>query len=821
MSSSPDRTNLTPSERKLIDKTQLLNTSPMEIAPQDFYALFMQTPVGICIVRGEELVYELANPLYCTLAGRDDLVGKPLLEALPELKGQGFDDLLHNVMRTGLPFIGQENLLKLNRDGEMVDTYWTFIYAPLRNNQGIADRVIAICNEITEQVIARKKAEEEKQRADAQRALLEAVLQQTPVGVIIAEVPSGKIILGNKQVEDIWQQPFISATDIGEYRMYQGFHADGSVYQPEEWPLARSVKNGEVIVDEVIDFLRGDGSIGTMNVSSAPVRNSQGETIAAVVTFFDVTEHKQAERALKDSEAQLAAIVNQAAVGIAETDITGKFTLVNDQYCNMVGYSRQELLEKRMRDITHPDDLLKDSGHFERMVKTGEPFTIEKRYLRKDGSYLWVNNNVALVQNYSRGQRTPLAVSLDITERKKADAERAGLLAREQVARQEAEQAVLQIRLLQEVTSSLAHVKSLSEIASVVFKRVTPRLDAHLGAIFLLSSDGTMLHLVEQSGMPSQVAEYYRQFSLAIKAPVTDAIHAQSPVWIQSESDYEQQYPHLIESIHATIRAQAVVCLPLRMNQKIGGAITFSFPRTHIFDQKEQALLVAIADQCAQAIEQIRLYERERELAVMEERQRLARDLHDAVSQTLFSSTTIAEALPRLWERNPQKTLQRLEQVVTLNQSAMAEMRTLLLELRPETILKTDMNLLLNQLVTAAKGRTTIGADLKVEVKDLALPPDVHVAFYRIAQESINNILKHSRASHFTVYLNETALQVKLVINDNGQGFDTTHSFAGLGLRSLRERAKEITAAIQIESAPHHGTTVTLIWEKRRAIFEN
>ena len=115
--------------------------------------------------------------------------------------------------------------------------------------------------------------------------------------------------------------------------------------------------------------------------------------------------------------------------------------------------------------------------------------------------------------------------------------------------------------------------------------------------------------------------------------------------------------------------------------------------------------------------------------AAIEERQRLARDLHDAVSQILFAATTIAEALPRVWERDPQKSLKRLQQVVTLNQLAMAEMRTLLLELRPETILKTDMNMLLNQLVTAAKGRTNIGADLKVEAKDLALPPDVHVAF--------------------------------------------------------------------------------------------
>jgi signal transduction histidine kinase len=118
----------------------------------------MQAPVAIAVVAGENLVFELANPPYLRVVGDRDIVGKPVLEALPELRGQGYDDLLHNVMHTGEPVTASESLLKLEREGVLQDTYWTFIYAPLRNREGIADRVMAICNEVTEQVRARRRA---------------------------------------------------------------------------------------------------------------------------------------------------------------------------------------------------------------------------------------------------------------------------------------------------------------------------------------------------------------------------------------------------------------------------------------------------------------------------------------------------------------------------------------------------------------------------------------------------------------------------------------------------------------------------------------
>jgi len=155
---------------------------------------------------------------------------------------------------------------------------------------------------------SRREAELSEQRArlveqvELERARLAAVLQQMPSGVIIAEAPSGKLALGNEQVERIWRQPFIPAAGIEQYREYRGFHPDGRPYAAEEWPLARSVRRGETVRDEQIRFLRGDGTWGVMTLSSAPVRDDRGRTAAAVVVFSDITERVQAEQALAEAK---------------------------------------------------------------------------------------------------------------------------------------------------------------------------------------------------------------------------------------------------------------------------------------------------------------------------------------------------------------------------------------------------------------------------------------------------------------------------------------------------------------------------------------
>jgi signal transduction histidine kinase len=146
----------------------------------------------------------------------------------------------------------------------------------------------------------------------AERAKLEEVLRQMPCGVMIADAPSGTLLLANKQVEGILRQPFPQAANIEKYTQDKAFHLNKQPFKPEEWPLARSLTTGEVVTDEEIEYVRGDGTPVFLSVSSAPILDREGRIIAAVVTFFDLTHRKGTEEVLRSTE-KLAATGRLAA----------------------------------------------------------------------------------------------------------------------------------------------------------------------------------------------------------------------------------------------------------------------------------------------------------------------------------------------------------------------------------------------------------------------------------------------------------------------------------------------------------------------------
>ena len=206
------------------------------------------------------------------------------------------------------------------------------------------------------------------------------------------------------------------------------------------------------------------------------------------------------------------------------------------------------------------------------------------------------------------------------------------------------------------------------------------------------------------------------------------------------------------------------------------------------------------------------LRQSEMEQAVAAERSRLARELHDAVTQTLFSASLIAEVLPRLWAKDPERGQQQLDEVRLLNRGALAEMRSLLLELRPEALAKAKMDDLLRQLGRAMTGRTGVPVSVDAEVQ-CPLPAEVQVALYRIAQEALNNAAKHAEASQVDVRFLCEAGRATLSIKDDGQGFAVGNIPPGhLGVGFMRERAASVGAELRIESEPGRGTQVTVVW---------
>jgi signal transduction histidine kinase len=200
--------------------------------------------------------------------------------------------------------------------------------------------------------------------------------------------------------------------------------------------------------------------------------------------------------------------------------------------------------------------------------------------------------------------------------------------------------------------------------------------------------------------------------------------------------------------------------------------------------------------------------------AVAADRTRLARDLHDAVTQTLFSASLTAEVLPDLWEMDVDEAKKSTEELRQLTRGALAEMRTLLLELRPATLTQTRLGDLIKQLCEAFIGRSRLPIKLTIE-GDCTLPPEVQVAVYRIAQESLNNVFKYARATQVDVNLFVSSKTVHFETCDNGIGFDmSTSKPTSLGMRIMRERAEAICADLQITSTLGSGTCVSITWNE-------
>ena len=218
--------------------------------------------------------------------------------------------------------------------------------------------------------------------------------------------------------------------------------------------------------------------------------------------------------------------------------------------------------------------------------------------------------------------------------------------------------------------------------------------------------------------------------------------------------------------------------------------------------------------------EEARLRDRANALVASEERNRLARDLHDSVTQSLFSASLVGDVLPRIWRRDPVQGMDSLEELRRLTRGALAEMRTMLLELRPHSVVKTPLPELLAQLAEATTSRTEISFHLFIEQVP-PLPEEVHVSFYRIAQEALNNVVKHARATQVQVNLNATqaafglepTYEVRLNILDDGVGFaPESERLGNMGLGIMKERAGAIQADLNIDSHLGAGTRVALIW---------
>ncbi len=252
--------------------------------------------------------------------------------------------------------------------------------------------------------------------------------------------------------------------------------------------------------------------------------------------------------------------------------------------------------------------------------------------------------------------------------------------------------------------------------------------------------------------------------------------------------------------------------LPLLVRGQAVGVLVIIGPQGSAFSKRHLALFESIADQLGVAVENARLYARVEQAAIAAERSRLARDLHDSVTQSLYSMTLFAEAARRLSAGKEEGAVEEyLSQLCETSQQALKEMRLLVYQLRPSGLEKEGLIGALRQRLDAVERRAGIEVRLSSLAEEpLDLPPELEDGLYRIAQEALNNSLKHANADAVTVQIQIKGDLLIMEITDNGRGFDLTAvaDTGGIGLASMQERAEKLSGNLRIVSTPGKGTKV-------------
>jgi signal transduction histidine kinase len=414
-----------------------------------------------------------------------------------------------------------------------------------------------------------------------------------------------------------------------------------------------------------------------------------------------------------------------------------------------------------------------------------------------------------------------LQVCEDVTEQKQAqEALQASYRALEQRVEERTRETERRRRVaagLRDVLATLNSEQSREEILKHIVSQANHLLDSDACLIYRLEQDNQWMVMESEYGLPPD----YQVLSAGPIYPTTvvQAVPSRRPTAVSDLSAYatgkvvEDDGPAKFHRRWFEAAAKhfcSAMGVPLIVKDALYGGMVFYYREQREFSEEEFRLGIMLGDQAALAIENARLRVQAELVAVVKERERLARELHDSVTQSLYSITLLSEAGRQLVQAGDLARIEgHLKRLGEISQQALREMRLLVYELRPLVLRREGLVGALQQRLDAVEKRAGVDVRLLVE-GEVELPVPVEEALYRIAQEALNNALKHAGASNVTVYVRSRDDRVELEVFDDGVGFDldAAGKNGGLGLTGMRERAEKVEGVLDIISAPGEGTRV-------------
>ena len=501
---------------------------------------------------------------------------------------------------------------------------------------------------------------------------------------------------------------------------------------------------------------------------------------------------------LRQREARYSEIFAAATEAMMIADMDGYLVEANPAACAMYGVGYEAMMRSGAR-VLEPQDIatIEATGTYrERAV-----------HRRPDGTPIHVEGTAKRF-TYA-GKPHLLVVARDVS----AEVEAYELLERRMDERTH------ELRTLLDVSQSVASTLELQPLLTLILDQLNLVVENDGSA--LLSLEGADLIVLARRAPGSITGSFPERYTVEGHELMWDNLSRGEPVIIgdvRGNSPLAASYARLLGEYQqgALSYERSFMVVPMMLKERIVGLLSVSSGREEFYTPHHAELAQAIAQHAAIAIDNARLYAQAQELATLEERQRLARELHDSVTQALFGINVAAHTARAQVQRDPMKALESIEYVRTLAQGGMAEMRALLFELRPESLENEGLVVAIRKHTQALVARHEVPITLELDGEP-PTPLVVKEALYRITQEALNNIFKHARPTAVSVTLARDADMTVLEVADDGEGFDPSAEYPGhLGLRSMAERASRLGGTMSVDSEMGKGTRVRIAMPSRR-----
>lgn len=517
---------------------------------------------------------------------------------------------------------------------------------------------------------------------------------------------------------------------------------------------------------------------------------------------LEIAQHKQAQDQARISEERFHNLADRVQEGLTIIE-NNRLVYVNQRACEIFGCCPEGNLHRRIREFAMPYEVERLEADLASAKSSGEDIQFELQYwiLRSDGSVRCIHEHCAT----SRAQDVQriFVVTSDVTASVQAM----------QVLEQAINDRTRELSTVLEISKKVASILELEPLLNLILDQVQAIIPYSGAAIFILEDEALRLVACQIPGrlpphqvvrLPLSEAGPFEPVIASGQVMVIDDVHGVSPLARAcTESRFDLQAA-------CFAHARSWIGIPLCYHQRVTGMLSLTHSQPGYYTEQHVRLAQTITNQVAVAIENARLYEQAQNLATLQERHRIARELHDSATQLIYGINLYCSAASRsLRNQNFGQVAQDLIEIKDNALQALQEMRLLILELDPPLLQKEGLVAALQASLDSIENRTGLAADFEADIKG-RLPRDIETELYRIAMEALNNLVRYAHARTVRVTLQSKGGWIFLEIGDNGVGFDpgNARTSGGMGLHSMEQRARQLGGRLEVCSQSGAGTLI-------------